>query len=523
MAAAKQVFRAFKLQGLTLHADALKRLLREMDEQPSVLLEDVIYAIKNSIDRSKLTNSVVTQEALESALDTLLSVSTENDYQAIQVFSALEQPKLRYESLSKTYEVVADRGRRLHAAPEYRVNLFRERFAAVERRVRRHKTFSKPVMATTSLQREYLELTRIESLLGVSGVKRVLGMLGQDERNNIYLEDLTARIYINTDKTICAPGMYTLNSVVIVEGQVRDDVFHVESMGGPPPEYRADSIAILGGLDPLGVEVSAQQMTQIRELEAQDDLASFVILSDVHLDDPQVMKRLDRLFEGYAPFCPTLFVLMGNFTSTPVGYGQDAISIADFKELLDDLAAILLKYPSLVEHSKFVLVPGPDDPGAASVLPRHPLPDMCTTDFLRKIPSATMASNPCRIRYFTKDIVILRDDLQAKMRRNCLMPLEAAADDEDRTTTVSRQLVKTVIDQGHLCPLSLSAQPIHWAYDGSLQLFPLPDVLVLADKTDQFQVGYAGVAAIHPGPFYVDYSFMLYRPATAVTELSRID
>ena len=41
------------------------------------------------------------------------------------------------------------------------------------------------------------------------------------------------------------------------------------------------------------------------------------------------------------------------------------------------------------------------------------------------------------------------------------------------------QLVKTVIDQAHLCPLPLAACPINWAYDASLQLFPLPDVVRL--------------------------------------------
>ncbi|OQR91471.1 DNA polymerase epsilon subunit, partial [Thraustotheca clavata] len=396
------------------------------------------------------------------------------------------------------------------------------RFAAIERRVRRHKTFSKPSITTLQIQQNYLALTRIESLLGVTGVKRVLGMLGEDERKKKYLEDLTARIYINTDKAVCAPGMYTLNSVVIVEGTVKDDVFHVTSMGGPPPEFRTDSQVILGGLDPLGIEVSSLQLTQIQELEAKDEDASFVILSDVHLDDPQVMKRLEILFEGYAPFCPTLFVFMGNFTSVPVGYGQDTISIGDYKELFDSLASLILTYPSLIEYSQFVFIPGPEDPGSAQILPRHPLPDMCTHDFLRKIPSATMASNPCRIRYYTKDLVFLRDDLQRKMRRNCIMPIDHD-DEEERMTTVSRQLVKTIVDQGHLCPLPLSAQPVHWAFDNSLHLFPLPDVICLADKTDQYQVGYAGVTAFHPGPFYVDYSFMLYRPSSGVAEISSID
>jgi DNA polymerase epsilon subunit 2 len=42
---------------------------------------------------------------------------------------------------------------------------------------------------------------------------------------------------------------------------------------------------------------------------------------------------------------------------------------------------------------------------------------------------------------------------------------------------VYTQLVKTIIDQAHLCPLPLMACPINWAFDSSLQLFPLPDVV----------------------------------------------
>lgn len=39
------------------------------------------------------------------------------------------------------------------------------------------------------------------------------------------------------------------------------------------------------------------------------------------------------------------------------------------------------------------------------------------------------------------------------------------------------QILKTIIDQGHLNPLSLLLSPVHWAYDSFLQLFPLPDVV----------------------------------------------
>lgn len=46
------------------------------------------------------------------------------------------------------------------------------------------------------------QLSRIESLLGVTGVRRVIGMLGQDERKQFYLEDLTSRIYIDLSNAV---------------------------------------------------------------------------------------------------------------------------------------------------------------------------------------------------------------------------------------------------------------------------------------------------------------------------------
>lgn len=39
------------------------------------------------------------------------------------------------------------------------------------------------------------------------------------------------------------------------------------------------------------------------------------------------------------------------------------------------------------------------------------------------------------------------------------------------------QLTRTVCDQGHLCPLPLATQPIHWDLDFALRLYPLPDVV----------------------------------------------
>lgn len=75
------------------------------------------------------------------------------------------------------------------------------RFVSVDLRVKRNKMFAPPAVAVSNSV-EYIELSRIESLLGVTGIKRVIGMLGQDERKRIYLEDLTSRIYVDLSNAV---------------------------------------------------------------------------------------------------------------------------------------------------------------------------------------------------------------------------------------------------------------------------------------------------------------------------------
>ena len=56
-----------------------------------------------------------------------------------------------------------------------------------------------------------------------------------------------------------------------------------------------------------------------------------------------------------------------------------------------------------------------------------------------------------------------------------------------------------------------------------MRLNPLPDVLVLADRTEQYKHEYEGCLAINPGSFAVDASFVFYVPSTKDVQFSRID
>lgn len=57
----------------------------------------------------------------------------------------------------------------------------------------------------------------------------------------------------------------------------------------------------------------------------------------------------------------------------------------------------------------------------------------------------------------------------------------------------------TLLQQGHLAPLPLLAQPVFWQHDGALGLYPLPDAVLLADASAaQGEFMHEGCRVINP-------------------------
>lgn len=96
------------------------------------------------------------------------------------------------------------------------------------------------------------------------------------------------------------------------------------------------------------------------------------------------------------------------------------------------LAEILMAHADLIHHSKFVFVPGMNDPGPGNLLPRPRIPNFFTSRFSSCIKNVLFTSNPCRIRYCTQEITILREDILARMRRNTLVKPVSSDIDDDR-------------------------------------------------------------------------------------------
>jgi hypothetical protein len=300
-------------------------------------------------------------------------------------------------------------------------------------------------------------------------------------------------------------------------------VFRVRTVGHPPPECRADTLRAMALVDPLNVFRTPAEFEHARALQDSPDAASamFVVVSDLHLDSPTVHDGLRRMLAGYRDCgsVPSMFVFMGNFASTP--YGQHPGDAAAFRAYFDALAALLEEFSDTVAaHTHFVFVPGPDDPGAGGVLPRAPLPQSIVGRLADnpRIPRVTFTSNPARVRFFTHEVVLFRQELSLRMRRRAI----ASPVPPPPERLVTDHMARTLLCQGHLCPLPLSAQPVYWENDHALRLHPLPDALVIAEDEDQFTYTYESLETmvINPGSFAKELNFAVYRPAVQTVEQS---
>lgn len=135
----------------------------------------------------------------------------------------------------------------------------------------------------------------------------------------------------------------------------------------------------------------------------------------------------------------------------------------------------------------------------------------CTEYFRKKIPNCHFPSNPCRLEFGSRQIVLFREDLLQKMCRNAIKIPQSQKLTEDVWIWFMHwtywfvficvcffKLTKTLICQAHLSPLPLHVTPIYWNYDHVMRLYPLPDLVVIADKQKAYTHSHTDCTVINP-------------------------
>ena len=542
--AARVVNERFKLHGFSLTSDAIRLILSRIGASGTPNRDDVDRVLK-IIGQVEHTSSTLSAEVIERAFaergadDSVVGVGVDVDddearatgtdrasgSDGLTVCDAHATRRYAYDAQRRTFDETR-RAARAAGQAESKIDLYRDRFLLLQQRLARSRQLARSSLKGTRRE-EGAELSTINSLLGVSKEKKyIMGLLSQLEDGVFYMEDLSGTIRV--DLTVCerSIGLFTENCVVLAAGEVRPDgVFEVLELTFPPSEKRAATREATSAIDFFGAGhvIRPYEVEDLERKEQERVGEAFVVLSDVWLDQPRTFDRLAKMFELFdaQDDVPGLMVFMGDFSSQP--FGPTHCDFQAYIEGFERLAEMLQDFPRLRQESRFVFVPGPGDPGLSAALPRPAMQKSLVGSFVEKVPRAQFASNPAKIRYFSQDLVFFRDDLQAKMRRNCLIPPDDDKLTDKQEWPVFQHLVATLVQQAHLCPLPLTQSPIYWEFDHSLWLYPAPNFIFLGDRSEtQCAAMNDETSLMNPGCFADDGSFLFYRPATRTYDFSAV-
>ncbi|UJO22431.1 DNA polymerase epsilon subunit B [Fulvia fulva] len=425
----------------------------------------------------------------------------------LNVVSAFEQPRFTYHVDKKHFLSISAKPT-MFPAPAHKTAIFKERYNIIHQRLLRNPAFQAPSTSTvqpklsrraknSALERQFYKITPIANLLGRGSTSHLLlGMLVIAPTGTLALNDPSGSISLDLQhagsmqegEPYFCPGM-----IVLVDGVYEEDWAGAGSsglgntggvggtiggrfvgfeIGGPPVEKRDLALGInvkaedLGGgfgwTDFLGQGSERAIGSRMRRLEqrligSEAELSSdaerkIVMISELNLDNPVILSGLREVLEQYAANDqpPMTFVLMGDFSSKAAMAGSGTGSI-EYKELFNELAAVMADFPTLLRKSTWVFVPGDNDAwassfsaGAGTVAPRAGVPDLFTNRIKRAFATAKTegsalkkeesdgeaiwTSNPARLSMFgpAHEVVLFRDDIAGRLRRNAVRIGQAA-------------------------------------------------------------------------------------------------
>ncbi|CUM66713.1 uncharacterized protein PRCAT00004391001 [Priceomyces carsonii] len=536
----------------------------------------------------------------DTVVDSMEIDGTENidwhDY--YRVIIPPEQPSFVFDKSRKQFKLVLN-DNKISANLSSSIKFYSNRYNLILDRCSRNESFQKPSFASisalnTSLNKEGTssEITLIKNMLGRDGSKFILlGLLSKNNNDDFIIEDQTDYIELNLSQAFKTQGsFYCTGMFVVVEGiysasggtplsiSYLGGCFHVSNITQPPAERRDISLENYGNIDFLGISqelkssdsYALNSITKINKsfkkklVSLEKTLIENKIImvgSDCFLDNNKVLEGLNKLFlkleasleDQNDNFLAIVFT--GSFTSTPLSSTNSILSDVSnseiYKDNFDNLAKILAGYSNLVRSTKFIFIPGKNDPWQSTcslggsnldLLPQKSIPKFFMSRLERLIPKGNLILgwNPTRINYLTQEIVFFKDDLVNKLKRNDIIfpseiELENERLDKDQESCIpenintsekhlptkirqARKLVKTILDQGTLLPFLKDLKVINPRFDYSLRIEPLPTIIVLNDSSfENFEVTYNGckvinVTSILNGPRLLNY--VTYTPSS---------
>ncbi|ODQ65505.1 hypothetical protein NADFUDRAFT_5169, partial [Nadsonia fulvescens var. elongata DSM 6958] len=572
-----------------------------MDGPNLRLLVNDIMQQEAKLQKQERETASFSNEDLEFTPETISAAINVNWRDFFKVSGAFEAPALAYNNHRRQVEirppVVTANTRFGIPSSTHLKHMFTARYNLVYDRLLRHDVFQSSLFHQAVVSDESSLatsvnvttngshiITAIKNLLGRHGKPFLLfGLLTLGLNGNVWLQDPSGKIELDITSQVVetTTGAYfTAGCLILCEGTyisrpgLDNDLFRVTSIGQPPSEARERGREAYGYLDfyglhstPETISGSTSAMTAASNLtlpstltridkKLERDLVNheerlidhkIVFLGgDLFLDQLSFLDAFKKFlqfmrseFQESASQCaPIAFVIHGSFVSVPV---QSNGASTIYKQGFDGLASLLSSFPELTTSSKFVFVPGDNDPWRATLFggvagttyPLKPIPSMFTSRLNRVLTDVVWTSNPTRMLYLSQEIVIFRDQVDERLRRNNInfspsvsSNIEDDNNDDIRSAEVAsksvfseenskspseilspyvqlaRKVARTLLDQSHLLPYTLSTKSVSWDHDAALWMTPLPNLLVMADTSAPVsRVTYEGCKVVNCGKF----------------------
>lgn len=249
----------------------------------------------------------------------------------------------------------------------------------------------------------------------------------------------------------------------------------------------------------------------------------FIVISNPDLTNQNVLNAIEKIISGYnnssSSLIPFMIIFIGNFVPE-----NSFNSFKSYGTIFENLANIIIKNSNLAKNSYIVFIPGPDEFSLFSGFPKHPIIETVINPLKKKLPNIINATNPCRFSVFGKELVVFRDNLNKKLSRNAVNRAKDITENKDN-------YINTVLSQGSLSPVDLNVTSQIWHLSQSMGILPVPDILILADLVEDFNMLNSGknqnenckkTIVVNPGNFTKDYSFDIIFPLKGSVEPCKI-
>ncbi|KAK9316389.1 DNA polymerase alpha/epsilon subunit B-domain-containing protein [Lipomyces starkeyi] len=523
--------------------DQIGRRWKEQDRGLFIDAQLLQVVIREVELRSSSFTGSVTETPTEIVEDPLESFCPQEFF---HVWDAFAQPRWTYNRMRKHFEK-ASRPSLLPSA-KHQVHTLSSRYYLLLHRLLRNEEFQQPSFHASNAA-SWHAITLIKNLLGRHGKNcLILGLLVRGSNGNWWAEDPSGRLELELDNAVAGEGYFVPGCMLLVDGvYTRTEKLQVKTVHHPPAEFRSSSREAYGYLDFMGIGgigstpdgrfdlAIERKMAAEEERKAETKIVA--LGGDLYLDDLRTLDALGKIFDVLECKPPLAVILFGSFMSFPF-YNSGASS--RYKDNFDQLAQLLSKYPGLCTSTTFIFVPGNNDPwgstasaGGPMLWPQRCIPEIFTSQVRRVLKKAIWASNPSRLCYFSQEIVICRDDLASRLRRNNIRfkssrpatsdKMDTSPDEDTQADDLgpdadaqplspdetqseenleTEKMVRTVLDQGHLSPWPSSLRPVISEYEHALSLTPLPHAIIICDPTaSAYAHSYTGCHAMNPCRF----------------------